>query len=57
MIVWNIQDYGYFYENGVLFPDGCGSVSLPLHKCYRYPDKYPNIKYLDATTQYQYKIG
>lgn len=28
------QDYGYFYENGVMFPD-CGSVSIPLHKCYK----------------------
>jgi len=28
------QDYGYFYENGVLYPD-CGSVSIPLHKCYK----------------------
>ena len=28
------QDYGYFYENGVLFPD-CGSVSLALHRCHR----------------------
>lgn len=28
------QDYGYFYENGVLFPD-CGSVSLALHPCHR----------------------
>jgi len=28
------QDYGYFYENGILFPD-CGSVSIPLHSCFR----------------------
>eukprot|EP00092_Neocalanus_flemingeri_P059564 GFUD01071221.1.p1 GENE.GFUD01071221.1~~GFUD01071221.1.p1 ORF type:complete len:299 (-),score=117.54 GFUD01071221.1:88-945(-) len=28
------QDYGYFYENGILFPD-CGSVSIPLDPCYR----------------------
>ena len=29
------KDYGYFYENGVLFPN-CGSVSLALHPCYRH---------------------
>ena len=28
------QDYGYFYENGLPFPD-CGSVSLPIDRCYR----------------------
>ena len=28
------QDYGYFYENGLLFPD-CGSVSIPLDPTYR----------------------
>lgn len=28
------QDYGYFYENGILFPD-CGSVSIPLDNTHR----------------------
>ena len=28
------QDYGYFYENGLPTP-ACGSVSLPIDRCYR----------------------
>jgi len=28
------QDYGYFYENGIPTPQ-CGSISLPLDRCYR----------------------
>ena len=29
------QDYGYFYENGLPTP-ACGSVSLPIDRCYRW---------------------